>query len=348
MPPTRLPSDLVRDSKIETEVLGTETKHVFFAPGKSAKERQVRKEEIWVREECLGQGAFGIVHRERCHEGERKDKVRAVKEIKKRVAAGEELDYTRELEAIVKFSNPRVCAQSVLLVQSFELWANCSPLTDQYSHCFVSSDGWYETEASVFISMEYLELRDLQRYLTEPLHESDAREITAQVLEGLQIMHENDFVHRDLKPGNIMVVAKRPWFVKIADFGISKRRLDDVTSLRTLQRGTFGFAAPEIFGLGPGADAGSYTTAVDMWSLGAVVHKILTGCPPFQGLAEVFKYISGTTEFPHAGLKQRGISEHGQDFISSLMAQDPKDRLTSAGAANHPWMTMHLDTPETE
>ncbi|KAM7187093.1 hypothetical protein V8F33_011427 [Rhypophila sp. PSN 637] len=236
--------------------------------------------------------------------------------------AGEELDYNRELEAIVKFSNPR------------------------YSHCFVRSDGWFETPNSVFITMEYLELGDLQSHLAHPLHEFDARDITAQIIEGLHIMHENDFVHRDLKPGNIMVVSRRPWFVKIADFGISKRRLDDVTSLRTLQRGTFGFAAPEIFGLGSGADVGSYTSAVDMWSLGAVVHKILTGNPPFQGLSEVFKYISGQASFPMADLQKRDVSENGQDFVSKLMAESPKDRLTAARAAQHPWMTMHLDAPE--
>ncbi|KAK4211316.1 kinase-like domain-containing protein [Rhypophila decipiens] len=301
MAPSRLTSDLVRGSKIETEVLETSTKHVFYTPGSSAKERQVRKEEKWVRDAYLGQGAFGTVHRERCEEGERKDTVRAVKEIKKRVMAGEELDYNRELEAIVKFSNPR------------------------YSHCFVRSDGWFETPNSVFITMEYLELGDLQSHLAHPLHEFDARDITAQIIEGLHIMHENDF---------------------IADFGISKRRLDDVTSLRTLQRGTFGFAAPEIFGLGSGANLGSYTSAVDMWSLGAVVHKILTGNPPFQGLSEVFKYISGQASFPMTDLQKRGVSENGQDFVSKLMAESPKDRLTAAGAAQHPWMTMHLDAPE--
>lgn len=182
----------------------------------------------------------------------------------------------------------------------------------------------------------------------QPLHESDARDITAQVLEGLQIMHNNDFVHRDLKPGNIMVVSKRPWFVKIADFGISKRRLEDVTCLRTLQRGTWGFAAPEIFGLASRTGTDTYTSAVDMWSLGAVVHSILTGAPPFPGLSQVFKFMHGVTEFPVADLQGRGVSENGQDFISSLMRRDPQDRLTTAGAMKHTWMTMLLDAPQDE
>lgn len=190
--------------------------------------------------------------------------------------------------------------------------------------------------------MEYLELGDLQNYLTQPLHESDARDVTSQVLEGLQIMHENGFVHRDLKPGNIMVVTKRPWFVKIADFGISKRRLDDVTSLRTLQRGTFGFAAPEIFGLGPGADNDSYTSAVDMWSLGAVVYKILTCLPPFQVLADLFKYSNGAVQFPTSELQKQNVSQNGQSFITELMQGDPKARPTVTDARQHSWIMMRF------
>ena len=71
----------------------------------------------------------------------------------------------------------------------------------QYAHCFVRSDGWFEHGDSVFISMEYFQFGDLQRNLARPLPELEARQITMQVLEGLEFMHDNDFVHRDLKPG---------------------------------------------------------------------------------------------------------------------------------------------------
>lgn len=54
---------------------------------------------------------------------------------------------------------------------------------------------------SIFIIMEYLELGDLETHLTRPLPEREARQVVCQVLEGLVFMHDNGFVHRDLKPG---------------------------------------------------------------------------------------------------------------------------------------------------
>jgi len=107
MPPGRPLSDLVRDSKIDTEMLGTCTRHIFYVPDRSARERRIRREEEWVRESFLSQGAYGTVYKKRCEREGRGSICRAVKEIRKRIAS-EELDYVRELKAIVKFSHPKV------------------------------------------------------------------------------------------------------------------------------------------------------------------------------------------------------------------------------------------------
>ena len=74
----------------------------------------------------------------------------------------------------------------------------------QYGHRFVHFFGWYENLNNLCIAMEYCELGDLQGYLsstTSPLPETQAQEITYQTLEGIRYMHENEFAHRDLKPG---------------------------------------------------------------------------------------------------------------------------------------------------
>ncbi|KAK8137469.1 hypothetical protein PG984_002962, partial [Apiospora sp. TS-2023a] len=307
-------SDLVQDSKLETETLDSYTQHIFYETGRTAHQRRVRRSEKWVRQRFLGRGSYGTVHLERCITGdEQEERLRAVKEIKKYIVSGEELDYARELEAIAKFSN------------------------HNYAHCFVTSQGWFETNESVFIVMEYLADGDLQRYLTRPLPETEAKNIISQVLEGLQYMHDNGFAHRDLKPSNIMVVTSGPdWFVKIADFGISKRRQQDVTSLHTLRRGTFGFAAPEVFGFMPDS---TYTFSVDMWSLGAVAYRILTNCIPFPTLADLSAYMMGQAMFPSTSFRLHNVSMIAQDFIMTLMATDPKERLTATTASMHQWLS---------
>ncbi|CAH0004472.1 unnamed protein product [Clonostachys byssicola] len=255
-------SDLVHDSKIETVVNGTCTEHIYHEPGRSLHERNKRRVERWEREGTLGKGSFGVVYQERCRGS---DKVRAVKEISKSVAAGEQLDYYRELEAIAKFSHHK------------------------YSHCFVRSDGWFESKDSIFIVMEYMEHGDLQNYLGRPFPEAEVQQIVGQLLEGLDFMHASGFIHRDLKPRNIMVVDKGPdWFVKITDFGISKRRQLGVTTLHTMQRGTLGFAAPEVLGLDLGKPGGSYSFAVDMWSLGVLTFYLFTNSMVFSNHGETF------------------------------------------------------------
>ncbi|KAJ3456914.1 hypothetical protein MRS44_014055 [Fusarium solani] len=298
-------SDLVRDSKIETEFLASHVQHVLYETGRSASHRRVRRVERWTKGRLLGQGTFGKVHLHIYNDSD-KERLRAVKEVKKFVVVGQELDYARELEAIMKFSHSK------------------------YNHCFVSSQGWYELEDSIFITMEFFELRDLQQYIAAPLPESKAKQITDQVLEGLEFMHNNGFIHRDLKPT----------FVKIADFGISKRRHQDTSTL-TIQRGTLGFVAPEVISAG---SEKSYACSVDMWSLGAIAYRILTSTMAFQNMEDLFKYVNGMLGFPTDPLTTLGISERGQDFIVKLMQSSPSARLSAMIATSHPWITTPLSS----
>jgi hypothetical protein len=157
-------------------------------------------------------------------------------------------------------------------------------------------------------------------------------------------MHMDNMGKADLVK-NIMVVTKSPsWFVKIADFGISKRRHQDVTTLLTLQRGTLGFAAPEA--LGCHLDS-TYTSSVDMWSLGAVAYRILTNTVAFQHLNDLFKYANGMSEFPQQPLESNRISEHGRAFIIKLMQPSQHARLSAALASDHPWITTPINVRDT-
>ena len=120
--------------------------------------------------------------------------------------------------------------------------------------------------------MEYFELGDLERYITPKMTEGDAKIIIGQILEGLKILHDYNWAHRDLKPQNIFVVQDAPhWWVKIGDFGISKRIGGGQSGIRTVV-GTPDYIAPEIFPFllsdndedSDDEEASQYTVAVDI------------------------------------------------------------------------------------
>ncbi|KAK5131028.1 hypothetical protein LTR08_001378 [Meristemomyces frigidus] len=211
---------------------------------------------------------------------------------------------------------------------------------EDYEDYFVKSFGWYSNDDSIFITLEYLHHGDLQQCLNDsPLPEQEGRSIVFQTLEGVSFMHENRFAHRDLKPANILVVRRGPdWWVKIADFGISKRATEGLTALRTAIY-TPAFVAPEVLGYIQTDDLsdGGYTHAVDIWSLGVIAFLIVTGETYFKDQRRLVQYALGRLIFPVDTLRANSVSASGCDFIRSSMASEPKDRPTVEGCLQHTW-----------
>ncbi len=133
--------------------------------------------------------------------------------------------------------------------------------------------------ATRYIVMEYVEGRDLAQVLRDegPLGPARAAHIAEQVADSLAAAHAAGIIHRDIKPGNVMVGAGDR--VKVLDFGIARTQ-DAVTLTQTASvLGTAPYMAPEQ-AMGNPADARS-----DIYSLGCVLYEMLTGKPPF--MAEV-------------------------------------------------------------
>ncbi|KAK3625664.1 Serine/threonine-protein kinase H1 [Elasticomyces elasticus] len=291
--------------------------------------RAVIKEAVWKRTaKPLGAGSFGEVYREECTEGQSVGELRAVKCIlKPTYEIARKVNYANELQTVARFSQP------------------------QYEQHFVKSFGWYETNEAVLIAMEFVELGDLQSYLRSPFSERDTQQIILQVLRGLTFMHAAGYAHRDLKPANLLVFSSGPqWHVKIADFGLSKRVLTDLTALRT-NAGTQGFMAPEMLGLGFGEDDSSdedsqqsYTNAVDIWAVGVIAYLLLTGMMPFSPSEPraLGRYARGKTPFPTQALAANKVGQEAQKMIRSLVASKPSERPTSDASTRHIWLSMSV------
>ena len=190
--------------------------------------------------------------------------------------------------------------------------------------------------------MEYVELGDLECYTKDGISESDTRDIGQQLLEGLTILHHQGWAHCDLKPSNIFVVSQSPdWWVKIGDFGISKRIRDGQATVTSIP-GTQGYMAPELLGytLVDEEDKLSYSVAVDMWSFGCVLFRLLACSPPFKDNLELARYCRSKTVFPKHMLLSKGTSEEGASLIEKAMAPDPSNRVAASTALKHPWFSV--------
>ena len=138
------------------------------------------------------------------------------------------------------------------------------------------------------------------------------------------------------------------WWVKIADFGISKRATEGLTALRT-RICTFAFAAPEVYGLVQTGDGSgnSYTNAVDVWSLGVITFLILTGETLFKNLYRLGQYVTGSFNFPLDVLLASKTSTQGCEFVRSLMSINPEGRPRVKECLQHPWLSHLVEDLET-
>ena len=166
-----------------------------------------------------------------------------------------------------------------------------------------------EMGGSVFMIFPYIkhDLVGLQHFRQNKLTIPEIKCITLQVLRGLDYMHAQNVVHRDLKLANILVDDKG--VVKIADFGLARVLPADELAHQTNRVITRWYRPPELL-LG----ATHYNASVDCWSLGCIFAELVSGCPLFPGETEVhvLRYIIDTigppTEKIWPGYKKLGDS----------------------------------------
>src|SRR5215468_9622469 len=175
--------------------------------------------------------------------------------------------------------------------------------------------------ASPYLVMELVDGPSLARVLAAgPLMPADAMDVLAQAAAGLQAAHAAGLVHRDVKPGNLLVSPSGQ--VKITDFGIAHAAWSAPITLTGALVGTPAYLAPERIVGGPA------TPVSDLYSLGVVGYQCLTGTVPFEGiLPEVTAAHQHRTLPPLPPAVPAGVAE----LVVDLTAKDPAARPASAG-----------------
>lgn len=135
----------------------------------------------------------------------------------------------------------------------------------------------------------------------------------------------------------MVVIGPPQWWVKLADFGLSKR-LTDSTAYHT-SAGTLPYMAPEILNYLEFDASGKYTNAVDLWALGCIVYRLITSNIPFPQGTSLIRYCRGELLFPDDPLIKCGVTDSGSNFLRQLLAINPKERLSAAEALQHHWIT---------
>ncbi|MGW3622683.1 protein kinase domain-containing protein [Streptomyces sp. NPDC000880] len=187
-----------------------------------------------------------------------------------------------------------------------------------------------------YIVMEYVEGQplgsvlqaDIQQYGAMPADK--ALKVTADVLAALETSHEMGLVHRDIKPGNVMMTKRG--IVKVMDFGIARAMQSGVTSMTQtgMVVGTPQYLSPEQ-ALGRGVDARS-----DLYSVGIMLFQLLTGRIPFDADSPLAIAYAHVQEEPVApSTINRSVTPAMDALVARALKKNPNERFPSAAAMRY-------------
>lgn len=184
---------------------------------------------------------------------------------------------------------------------------------------------WGQEDGTYFIVMEYVEGRTLSDILRSegPVDPRHASEVAAEIASALSFAHRAGVVHRDVKPGNVLVTTTGS--VKVTDFGIARQGASAGLTQTGSVMGTATYFSPEQ-AQGLPVDGRS-----DVYSLGVVLYEMVTGVVPFTGDSPVsvaYKHVRETPILPSR--RNPDLPADLEQIILTAMAKDPDHRYQSA------------------
>jgi len=187
---------------------------------------------------------------------------------------------------------------------------------------------------NLYLVMDLLTGGDLRYHIChkKQFNEEQSRFFSSCILLGLEYIHMNNIIHRDIKPENLVLDDKG--YVRITDFGVSKRNLRDNSSETS---GTPGYMAPEVL------CALNHSFQVDFFALGVIIYEFMNGYRPYLGRnrKEIKEAVLAKQIHVHRKqLFENGWSFESGDLINKLLYRKPYKRLGANGIKEikeHPW-----------
>ena len=203
-----------------------------------------------------------------------------------------------------------------------------------------------EEDETPFIAMRYIAGQDLGRKIAElrRLEAEDAASVIAQIADGLDAIHAAGLVHRDVKPSNVLLSGPEGReLAYLTDFGLAKH----VASTSELTRGGYvmgslDYVSPEQ------VQGGEVDARTDVYALGCVLYKALTGEVPFpreDGAAKMWAHVNDPVPAPS---DTAGVPSAFDAVIARALAKRPEDRYPSAGDLGHAAQAAAAGRPVTQ
>lgn len=219
-----------------------------------------------------------------------------------------------------------------LLIERFKLEAQAAGKLDHPNVIRILDFG-QDSAGQLYLAMDFVEGQDLESLLKDayPLGEERVCHIMAQVLDALVEAHAHGVVHRDLKPGNIMVEQRpdAPDFVKVVDFGIAKVEGASKLTATGFVTGTAQYMAPEQ------ASGQAIDARTDLYSVGCVLYELVTRTIPFaddNATSMMYAHVNTAPEPPRVRRPEVVISRDLEALILRALRKNPDERPQTAAA----------------